>query len=342
MQDMPKQSYNVNETEDLSGGSILVTRAVGTPEVVDLTDAQGRVTVTGFNSSSENTALPITVTFTENGFSCEPTGYNISVQDSVTDMVIKTPPKQDYKYNEELDVTGGWITVTRGSGTEDIEIKPSMVTGYTKTDLGEQTLNVTYGGITKQYKVTVKDYVTGIKVNPDTVTGKYNEELSSIITDNSITYTVTYAKAGDKTPSSPLNPSMVQGYSKTSKQTQNLKVKYTDNDTASASKGETFETNLSITLENTVSSIAVTKPTKDKYKHGENLDLSTGKITLTYEDGDTKDIDLSTDMITENGNAVNMSPTSYDSTNKVQKTLTITYTRDRKNRYNTIPNNNHK
>ena len=342
MQDYPKQSYNVNEAEDLTGGSILVTRAVGTPEVIDLADTEGRVAVTGFNSSTENTSLPITVTFTENGFSCDPTGYNISVQDSVTDMVIKTPPKQDYRYNEELDVTGGWITVTRGSGPEDIQITPSMVTGYDKTVLGEQTLNVTYGGITKTYKVTVKDYVTGIKVNPDTVTGKYNEELSKIITDNNITYTVTYAKAGDKTPSRLLEASMVPGYSKTSKQTQNLKVKYVDNDTESASKGKTFETDLSITLENTVASVAVTKPTKDKYNHGDTLELTGGKVTLTYEDGKTKDIQITNDMITEDGNAVNMTPTSYDSTNKVQKTLTITYSKDRKNRYNTLPNHNYK
>ena len=135
---------------------------------------------------------------------------------------------------------------------------------------------------------------------------------------------------------------MVPGYSKTSKQTQNLKVKYVDNDTESASKGKTFETDLSITLENTVASVAVTKPTKDKYNHGDTLELTGGKVTLTYEDGKTKDIQITNDMITEDGNAVNMTPTSYDSTNKVQKTLTITYSKDRKNRYNTLPNHNYK
>ena len=95
--DYPKQSYNVNESESLSGGSIKVTRATGTPEIIDLTDS--KVSVTGFSSVIENSALPITVTFTENGIS-KTTSYDINITDSVTQITIATPPKTVYKYNE--------------------------------------------------------------------------------------------------------------------------------------------------------------------------------------------------------------------------------------------------
>ncbi|MCI9366432.1 MAG: hypothetical protein HFJ54_08045, partial [Clostridia bacterium] len=327
----PKQSYNVNEAEDLTGGSILVTRATGTPEVIDLTDTEGRVAVTGFNSAADNPSLPITVTFTENGFSCNPTGYDITVKDSVTGIAIKTPPKSDQKYNEELDVTGGILTVTSGSGPRDIPITKDMVTGYDKTVLGEQELTITYGGFTKKYKVIVKDYVTGITVNPDTVTGQYNKELVDLISDEDIKYTVTYAKEGAKSPAQLLT-SMVLGYSKTSKQTQNLKVKYTDNDNDSFTKGTVFETNFTVEANNPVTGVTIKAPDKVIYKHGEELDLAGGVITLTHIDNTTSTVPMTKAMITENGGTVNMSPSSYNSTNKVQKTLVITYTKDRRNR----------
>ena len=327
MHDYPKQSYNVNESESLSGGSIKVTRATGTPEIIDLTDE--RVNVSGFDSSEENSNLPITVRFTENGITPESTGYSIRVQDSVTAMEIKTEPKTEYRYNEELDLSDGILEVTSGSGTIEVPMNRAQITGYNKEELGEQTINVTYGGITKTFKVTVKDYVTGITVNPNEVTGRYNEELSSIITSNSITYTVTYAKAGAQTPTDLLD-TMVIGYSSTNRETQNLKVQYIDTNINSASKGETFEADLAIILENAVATVSITKPTKDKYNHGEGLDLTTGIITITYEDGTTREIPITEDMVTEDGNSVDMSPTSYDSTNKVQKTLIIRYSKDGK------------
>ena len=121
---------------------------------------------------------------------------------------------------------------------------------------------------------------------------------------------------------------MVPGYSKTSKQTQNLKVKYVDNDTESASKGKTFETDLSITLENTVASVAVTKPTKDKYNHGENINTAGATVTLTYADTTTINGDLSKLKFYEADGTtpLSMSPASYDTSNKLTKPVVISYT----------------
>ena len=330
MHTTPKAQYNVNDALDLTTdgsnpGEILVTRQTGTPSVVSIKDSN--VKVTGFDSSKENTKLPLTVSYTENG-ETKTTTYDVSIKDTVTAIKISQTPKTNYKYNEELDVSTGKIEITKGSGTTTIPMTASMVTGYDKTKLGDQELTVTYGGKTEKYKVNVKDYVTGISITPNAITGTYNDELGTLIDDNDITYTVTYAKAGAKSPVA-LTESMVTGYNKTSLTDQNSTVTYTDQDTNCYTNGKTFTTNLSIKLKNEISKVTITKPTKTEYNHGDQIDLTGGKITVTYTDGTTKEEPITSAVITEkDGGSLNMNPTisEYGKDNKVSKTLTLKYT----------------
>ena len=318
-----KTKYNVNDTLDVTNGEIKIVRAVGNPEIKTITSNM----VSGFDSSKENTKLPLTVSYTENGIT-KTTTYNVSVEDQVTAIKIVQAPKTGYKYNEELDVSTGKIEITKGSGTTTIPMTASMVTGYDKTKLGDQELTVTYGGKTEKYKVNVKDYVTGISITPNAITGTYNDELGTLINDNDITYTVTYAKAGAKSPVA-LTESMVSGYNKTSVTDQNLTVTYTDQDTNSYTNGKTFTTNLSVKLENEISKVTITPPTKTEYNQGDQIDLTGGKITVTYTDGTTKEEPITSATVTEkDGGAPNMSPTAaeYGSNNTVNKTLTFKYT----------------
>ncbi len=333
MHTTPKTNYNVKDVLDLTTdgttpGEILVTRQTGVAEVVKLTDS--RVNVTGFDSSVEHTNLPLTVTFTENGVNQKAT-YNVNVKDTVTAIRLKViPNKTDYKYNEELDVTGGEIEITKGSGTTTINLESSMVSGYDKTQLGEQEITISYGGQTTTYKVNVKDYVTDISVSPTSVTGKYNDELSKLINDNNITYAVTYAKAGAKTPVV-LAESMVTGYSKTSVAEQNLTITYTDNDIDSATNGQRFTATLDVTLSNEITGITITAPTTNKYNHGNSLNLAGGKIELTYADGTTGTEPITSATITEaDGSTLNMSPNAseYGADYTLSKTLKIEYTKD--------------
>ena len=333
MHTTPKTNYNVKDVLDLTTdgttpGEILVTRQTGVAEVVKLTDS--RVNVTGFDSSVEHTNLPLTVTFTENGVNQKAT-YNVNVKDTVTAVRLKViPNKTDYKYNEEVDVTGGEIEITKGSGTTTINLESSMVSGYDKTTLGEQTLTITYGGQTTTYKVNVKDYVTDISVSPTSVTGKYNDELSKLINDNNITYAVTYAKAGAKTPVV-LAESMVTGYNKTNIAEQNLTITYTDNDIDSATNGQSFTATLDVTLSNEITGITITAPTTNKYNHGNSLNLAGGKIELTYADGTTGTEPITSATITEaDGSTLNMSPNAseYGADYTLSKTLKIEYTKD--------------
>ena len=330
MHTTPKAQYNVNDALDLTTdgsnpGKILVTRQIGTPSVVSITESN--VKVTGFDSSKENTKLPLTVSYTENG-ETKTTKYDVSIKDTVTAVSMKNTPKTEYKYNEALDLINGTISVTKGSGTKDIAITDNMVSGYDPTKLGKQTITITYGGKTTSYEVNVKDYVTGISITPNAITGTYNDEIEKLINDNDISYTVTYAKAGAKSPVA-LTESMVTGYNKTSLTDQNSTVTYTDQDTNSYTNGKTFTTNLSVKLENEISKVTITKPTKTEYNHGDQIDLTGGKITVTYTDGTTKEESITSAVITEkDGGALNMNPTisEYENNNKLSKTLTLKYT----------------
>ena len=318
-----KTKYNVNDALDVTNGEIKIIKASGIAEIKELTEEM----VSGFDSSKENTALPLTVSYTENGIT-KTTTYNVSVEDQVTAIRINKTPKTKYKYNENLDVTTGQLEITKGSGTTTIPITSNMVTGYDKTKLGDQELTVTYGGKTQKYTINVKDYVTGISITPNAITGTYNDEIEKLINDNDISYTVTYAKAGAKSPVA-LTESMVTGYNKTSLTDQNLTVTYTDQDTNSYTNGKTFTTNLSVKLENEISKVTITKPTKTEYNHGDQIDLTGGKITLTYTDGTTKEEPITSATITEkDGGTLNMNPTisEYGKDNKVSKTLTLKYT----------------
>ena len=323
MHQTPKTSYNVNDLLDITDGEILVTRAVGEPETKEITKDM----VTGFDSTKENTKLTLTVSYIENGIT-KTTTYDVSVKDIVTGIGIKTNPnKTQYKYGEELDLTGATISVVKGSGTVEIPVTEDMVSGYDKEKLGEQTIKVTYGGEETTFKVNVKDYVTKIEVVPADVTGKYNDELSQIISANDIKYVVTYAKEGAKTPET-LTESMIKTtYNKGTINKQSLKVEYEDEDVNSATKGEKIEATLNVTLSDVVSKITITKPTKTNYNHGEELDLTGGKIEVTTASGLSKEVPIEGSMITENGTTVNMSPSKddYGENTTVTKILTITY-----------------
>ena len=318
-----KTTYNIGDTLDVTGLSILVTRAMGTTGVVTVTPDM----VTGFDSSKENTNLSLTISYTENGIT-KTARYEVSVVDSVKSITINGTPQSEVKYGEELDLSKIKLDVTKGSGTTQETVTDSMISGYDKTKIGKQTVTITYGGQTTTFDVTVKDYVTKIEVNPSSVTGTYNDELSKLITDNSIKYTVTYAKAGAQSPIA-LAESMVNGYNKATTTAQNLTVTYTDNDSSSYTNGNNFTTSLQVTLMNTVSGITITPPTKTTYNHGDSLDLAGGEINLTYEDGTSGTLDINKATITESdGSPLNMSPASYDGTQKVDKTLKIEYSKD--------------
>ena len=325
IQGTAQSQYNVNGPLQ-PGLSILVTRASGVPEAITVTSSM----LTNFSTATEGKRTA-TITYTENGIT-KTTTFTYTVTDTVTNINVNTQPTKATKYGENADLTGATIDVVKGSGTTTIPVTKDMIKPgtYNPNQTGNQTIKVIYGGKETSLTITVKDYVTGITINPASVTGKYNDTLSKMIQTNNIQYTVTYAKAGAQTPET-LAESMVSGYSATTTQDQNLTVTYKDTDTDSYTNGQDFTANLKVTLSKEVKKIDITAPSKTKYEHGETI-ATDGTITVTFTDNTTEQRTMKANMITENdGSPLNMSPAVSEYTNnKINKTLKITYTEDGK------------
>ena len=152
---------------------------------------------------------------------------------SITDGIVKISPS--YDSNKESQT----LTIT-----------------YTDNDAESstngQTFTTTLSIILNKKQIPVdppveKDYVTGIKLSKTSVTGEIGDSWSDIA--KGITYTVTYSKAGAKSPKS-----ITDGIVKISpsydsnKENQTLTITYTDNDAESSTNGQTFTTTLSIKL----------------------------------------------------------------------------------------------
>ena len=325
IQGTAQSQYNINDQLQ-PGLSILVTRASGVPEAITVTNSM----LTNFSTATEGTRTA-TITYTENGIT-KTTTFVYTVKDTVTSISVKNGPTNATKYGEDIDLTGVTIDVVKGSGTTAIPVTKDMIKAgtYDPDKTGNQVIKIVYEGQETTLTINVKDYVTGITINPVSVTGKYNDTLSSLIQANNIQYTVTYAKAGAQTPEV-LAESMVSGYSAISTQDQNLTVTYTDTDADSYTNGQNFTTNLKVTLSKEVSSIAITAPSKTTYEHGETI-ATDGIITVVFTDGTQTTKQMNASMITENdGSPLNMSPAASEYTNnKLSKTLKITYTEDGK------------
>ena len=325
IQGTAQSQYNINDQLQ-PGLSILVTRASGVPEAITVTNSM----LTNFSTATEGTRTA-TITYTENGIT-KTTTFVYTVKDTVTSISVKNGPTNATKYGEDIDLTGVTIDVVKGSGTTTIPVTKDMIKAgtYDPDKTGNQVIKIVYEEQETTLTINVKDYVTRITINPVSVTGKYNDTLSSLIQANNIQYTVTYAKAGAQTPEV-LAESMVSGYSAISTQDQNLTVTYTDTDADSYTNGQNFTTNLKVTLSKEVSSITITAPSKTTYEHGETI-ATDGIITVVFTDGTQETRTMDAAMITESdGSPLNMSPAASEYTNnKLSKTLKITYTEDGK------------
>ncbi len=84
--------------------------------------------------------------------------YNITgIPGVVTSVEIsKLPDKVHYIKNEELDLTGGVLTVNYDNGvTQDIDLTTIDVVGFDNSVLGKQTLTVKYGDFSAEFEIEV-------------------------------------------------------------------------------------------------------------------------------------------------------------------------------------------
>lgn len=227
--------------------------------------------------------------------------FNVTVIDYITGISIQPPDKLEYKYGEQLDLSGGVITKFMATGNvEDISITAEMVSGYDKNKPGEQTLTVTYEGFTKTFEVTVVDEITSI-------TMKSNPAKSVIIKGQDLDLTdakITTSYLSGKAEVIDITNEMVSGYNKEILGEQTITVTY-----------ETFTTTFKVTVIDEVVSITLkSAPTKTQYKYGEELDLDGSKITVVASSGEQIDADVTPSLVS-----------GYNKNKLGEQTLTITY-----------------
>ncbi len=305
-----KVEYNQDETVNLAGGVVTVTTKSGAKSTINLPNASvtsnvthadltaGEVTLTGTTSEGLKKGIQ-RITLTHEGKTDK---FDIIVNDTV-DSIAVSNPKTAYQYEQALDRSQGTINVTTTSGaTVNVPLSngSATVTGYNPTQLGEQTLTVTYLGKNTTYKVNVTDYVDSIEVKaPTKVEYNYGENLNLA----GGTVTDVYKSGAKGTPTN-LTTSMISGYN----------PNVTGRQTVTVTKGGKIAT-FEVVVNDVVEGIRVTG-LKTDYKYGQNLDLTGAKVQLTMASGGSAPaVNLTQSMI----------KTTFNPNKVGEQTLTVEY-----------------
>ena len=338
---MTDSEYDHGETLDFTGLQLKATKRSGAPVYLSQNDIGVTTSELTANMNSAN-FTPSTTTGTIDGSGTQKivfeyaglsTYQTIVVNDVVSNIVLESQPtKTVYKRGESLDLTGSYITVNMASGASTtINLPDGGVTvgTYSPTTVGvKQHLNVTFAGKTATDKIDVEayNYITAAHLTePNKSEYGIGESLS--VAGGSLRLNW---HSGNVTNVN-LTTAMISGFDSSTEGTKTLTVTYNPQYTLSDGTiiTDTITKTFEIEVENAIDSIVITAPDKDTYNHGENLDLTGGKVIVTYQDTTIQNIPLDLSMITEvsTGNAVNMSPAAseYNAAGQVTKTLKITY-----------------
>ena len=151
-----KTTYVKGENLDLTGGTLTVSYEDGSTAEISMTSSG--VGVTGYKAN-ETGDQTLTVTYAEKS-----TTFTVTVKNEITKISIKNnPTKTTYKKGENLDLTGGILTVSYEDGsTAEVPMTSSGVgvTGFNSNQTGNQTITITYSGQRTTFTVTVKNNYT--------------------------------------------------------------------------------------------------------------------------------------------------------------------------------------
>ena len=134
-----KKVYNYGEKLDITGAKIVVTDTRGNITELPATEAM-------FDSFSTESVGEGQQAFFEYEGIIEI--YEYEVRDIISSISITTlPTKTTYQYGEELDLTGGKITVEWASGdTTTVELTEAEIKTYNPERLGKQVILLSYAG----------------------------------------------------------------------------------------------------------------------------------------------------------------------------------------------------
>ena len=290
-----KTQYNVGGTLDLTGGTVTIKYEDGTSKTIDMTVDM----VSGFDSSLGVMGQELTVSYTHNDVTKTAT-FTVDIVKALESIAIKTlPGKLVYEVGEELDVTGGEITLTYDDGTtEDKTLTADMISGFDSSKGGSNLLTVTYEGKTTNLGVTIGKRLSAIAVTtlPEKVTYGVGEDLD--VTGGKVTLTYN----DETTEEIALEAGMVTGFDSDRGGTVTLTVSY----------GE-FTDTYDVTVVKALASIRVSGLTTT-YRVGGTLDVDGATVVKVYDDGTEESVVLTEDMVS-----------GFDSSAAGTNTITVTY-----------------
>ena len=288
----PKTEYNVGDELDVTGGRIKVRYEDYYSEVIEITPGM----ISGFTTAK---AGKYTVTITYGGCTCT---YQITVNGAaISNLAISRLPKTGYFVGDELDVSGGELSVTYSDGTvKYVDITEDMISGFTTAKAGTFTITVTYEGLTVKYGITVSEgVVTGIAIKTAPKTQYYVDDLLDI-TGGVITVTYSSGKTSDIA----MTPDMIIGFTTEIPAAYSVTVKYA---------GFTASYNVTV-IEDAETGITIATAPKSNYYIDEELDLTGAAITVAHLSGKEVTVPITDDMVS-----------GFDSSAEGTFTVTVTY-----------------
>ncbi len=229
---------------------------------------------------------------------------SISIEDA--DM-----PKLIYVQGQELDLSGGSLTVVTGGKTEKIGLTASgvSVSGYDKNKSGEQTVTVTYKRKTTEFTVSVIAQLAAESYQADYFVGEefnYNRGRLRVARDDGTLFMVSMSDSEVS----------VTGFDSSKAGTVTLTAEYL---------GKTGSFNVKV---HEIGSLGITAPSKKAYYSHEvkGLILDGGFITLRSPDGTySSNINLS-DLPASSFTGFNLSAaTENNMTKPLTQTVTVNY-----------------
>lgn len=294
-----KLSYlEAKDALDVAGGMLKLTYDDQSTKELPLTAAM----VTGFDNTKVG-QQKLTVTY--GGFTAE---FTVEIRaKSLTSIAVTTlPTKLGYLQNKEtLELDGGKLTLYYDNdSTETLELSGNMVTGFDNTVLGKNTLTVTYGGKTTTFDVEIepKSLDSIVLTNLPTRLNYLEGKDALDVTGGKLTL---YYNDGTEEEID-LQENLVTGFDNSKVGEQELTITL---------GGKTTTYSVRILAKSLTAIALTTQPTKTQYRQNrDQLNVTGGKLTLSYDNDTTEVIDLTADMVT-----------GFDNSAVGVKTLTVTY-----------------
>ena len=220
------------------------------------------------------------------------------VKPSEAEIVEVVVSQVNYTVGDSLNLDGGKLVIaTSDSTTAEVVITPEMVSGFNPDSVGVQTVTVSFeiDGVpyTTTFDVTVKDIAKPIEA--EVVISQINYTVGDSL--NLEGGKLIFATSDSTTAEVVITPEMISGFNPDSVGVQTVTVSF-EIDGVPYTTTFDVEVKEAEVIEIVAKSIAVSaKPAKVEYKQGEALDVTGGKITVTFSDNTTAEVELKADMV---------------------------------------------